>query len=113
MQSSRPSGLRGLLAVALGAMAAVAHVPLGVRFAAARMQSREEKQARIAARARGEYAGRGRRGKRYPEQSDRQALRGFRRAQRGPGITEGANPRPRLDGEGMILVDGRLLKRWG
>jgi hypothetical protein len=34
--------------------------------------------------------------KRYPEQSARQALRGFRRAQGGPGITEGADPQPRV-----------------
>lgn len=33
-------------------------------------------------------------GKRYPEQSARQALRGMRRAQGGPGITEGSDPQP-------------------
>lgn len=31
----------------------------------------------------------------YPEQSKRQALRRFRRAQGGPGLTEGRNPGPR------------------
>ena len=34
-------------------------------------------------------------GKDYPESSARQALRGFRRAQGGPGITTGKNPAPR------------------
>jgi len=36
--------------------------------------------------------GKNARGKTYPEQSTRQALRGSRRAQGGPGITEGQNP---------------------
>ena len=33
--------------------------------------------------------------KRYPEQSTRQKLRGLRRAQGGPGLTEGLDPQPR------------------
>ena len=33
-------------------------------------------------------------GKTYPESSTRQALRGFRRAQGGPGLTTGKNPTP-------------------
>lgn len=33
--------------------------------------------------------------KNYPESSDRQALRKFRRAQGGPGITEGKDPQPK------------------
>jgi hypothetical protein len=35
-------------------------------------------------------------GKRYPEQSARQQLRAYRRAQGGPGLTGGMNPQPRL-----------------
>jgi hypothetical protein len=31
-------------------------------------------------------------GRKYPEQNERQALRGQRRAQGGPGITEGYHP---------------------
>ena len=106
MQSSRPSGLRGLLATALGAFAAVG-APLGVRFAAAAMQSREEKQARIAARARSHISTRPA-GRRYPEQSSRQAMRGHRRAQGGRGLTldTGINTWvPRPDG-----VDGEVLQ---
>lgn len=34
-------------------------------------------------------------GKTYPERSKRQELHGFRRAQGGPGITEGKDPVPR------------------
>lgn len=34
-------------------------------------------------------------GKTYPERSARQALHGFRRAQGGPGITEGKDPQPK------------------
>jgi hypothetical protein len=37
----------------------------------------------------------GKTGRRYPEQSQRQALRGLRRAQGGPGLTEGPDPRAR------------------
>lgn len=45
-------------------------------------------------------------GKWYPEQSDRQALRGYRRAQGGLGISEGLNPTPR---GGYKLAEENIL----
>lgn len=49
--------------------------------------------------------------KRYPEQSTRQKLRALRRAQGGPGITEGANPVPYFpqNGHHVWLIEQAVM----